>query len=74
MVIVYKLNYVFINLETQQFIFGGTALRAAHEMGDYGGSAPVIPHFMRMRSIRTPENNLLPVEMQHAALYIFRFV
>jgi pantoate--beta-alanine ligase len=29
-------------------------------MGDYGGSAPVIPHFRRMRSIRTPENNLLP--------------
>ncbi|PKL16385.1 MAG: hypothetical protein CVV49_16495 [Spirochaetae bacterium HGW-Spirochaetae-5] len=23
----------------------GTALRAAPEMGDYGGSAPVIPHF-----------------------------
>ncbi|PKL17004.1 MAG: hypothetical protein CVV49_13275 [Spirochaetae bacterium HGW-Spirochaetae-5] len=29
-------------------------------MGDYGGGAPVIPHIQRMRSIRTPENNLLP--------------
>ena len=54
----------FINMSDDKktwgwFIFGGTALRAAPEMGDYGGSAPVIPHFRRMRSIRTPENNLL---------------
>ena len=28
-----------------QVIFGGTALRAVPEMGDYGGDAPVIPHF-----------------------------
>ncbi|PKL18243.1 MAG: hypothetical protein CVV49_06560 [Spirochaetae bacterium HGW-Spirochaetae-5] len=31
-----------------------TALRAVPDMGDYGGSAPVIPHIRRMRSIRTP--------------------
>jgi hypothetical protein len=29
------------------------------EEGDYGGSAPVIPLFQRMQSIRTPENNQL---------------
>jgi hypothetical protein len=29
-------------------------------MGDYRGSAPVIPHSQRMRSIRTPDNNPLP--------------
>jgi hypothetical protein len=28
--------------------------------GDYGGNAPVIPHFQRMRSIHTPSNNSLP--------------
>jgi hypothetical protein len=27
------------------YFFRGPALRAAPEMGDYGGSAPVIPHF-----------------------------
>ncbi|PKL16757.1 MAG: hypothetical protein CVV49_14670 [Spirochaetae bacterium HGW-Spirochaetae-5] len=37
-----------------RFIYGGTALRDAPEIGDYGGSAPVIPHSQRMRSIRTP--------------------
>jgi hypothetical protein len=29
-------------------------------MGDYGGSAPVIPHSQCMRSLQTPENKLLP--------------
>ena len=54
-----KISEKIINRLMVAVYLGGTALRAAPGMGDYVGSAPVIPHPRRMRSIRTPENKLL---------------
>ena len=57
-------NYYHRNIESAEngsrLFFAGTALRAVLELGDYGGVAPVIPQFMRMRSIRIFENKLPP--------------
>lgn len=38
--------------------FEGHSASRCEKMGDYGSIAPAIPHFQRMRSIRTPEKKL----------------
>jgi hypothetical protein len=47
------LEFLFITEEDRK-------LSAAPEMQDYDGVTPVVTRFRRMRSIRTPKNNLRP--------------
>jgi hypothetical protein len=55
-----KIDNIFVFIMGKGFIFGGAYASHTLKMGDYGGNAPVIPHFKHSAKRCAPKNTVLP--------------